>query len=95
MKLSRYASAPGGKRRSRRLITGVLGAAAVVSAVGGAVGAASPQSGEPVTVRWFVGLGTGTQPEQIAAQETVVEEFNASQDAIELQVELVDNDGRL
>ena len=30
----------------------------------------SPQSGEPVTVRWFVGLGTGTQPEQIDAQET-------------------------
>ena len=77
---------------ARRLVTGVLAAAAVVSAVGGRVGAARPQSGEPVTVRWFVGLGTGTEPEQIAAQETVVEEFNASQDAIELQVELVDNE---
>ena len=92
MKLSRYASAPRGKRRKRRLATGVLAAAAILSAVGGSVGAARPQSGEPVTVRWFVGLGTGTEPEQITAQETVAEEFNASQDAIELQVELVDNE---
>jgi multiple sugar transport system substrate-binding protein len=91
VKLSRYASAPGGKRRSRRLITGVLGAAAVVSAVGGGVGAASPQSGEPVTVRWFVGLGTGAEVEQIAAQEQLVAEYNDTQDAIELQVEIVDN----
>jgi multiple sugar transport system substrate-binding protein len=69
----------------------VVAAAAVVSAVGGSVGAARPQSGEPVTVRWFVGLGTGTEPEQIPAQEQLVEEFNASQDAIDLQVEIVDN----
>ncbi len=55
------------------------------------VGAARPQSSEPVTVRWFVGLGTGTEPEQIDAQEAVVEEFNASQDAIDLEVEIVDN----
>jgi multiple sugar transport system substrate-binding protein len=37
-----------------------------------------------VTVTWFVGLGTGTNAEQIAAQEQVVADFNASQDEIEL-----------
>jgi multiple sugar transport system substrate-binding protein len=40
-------------------------------------------------IRWFVGLGTGTQPDQIAVQEEVVADFNASQDAIELVLEVV------
>ena len=39
---------------------------------------------ERVTVTWFVGLGTGTQQEQIDTQNQIVEEFNASQDEIEL-----------
>lgn len=47
---------------------------------------------EPVEIRWFVGLGTGGNPEQIAAQEAVVEAFNASQDRIELVLEIVQND---
>ncbi len=38
----------------------------------------------PVTITWFVGLGTGTDPQQIEAQEQVVADFNASQDEIEL-----------
>jgi len=79
------------RRRARRLGTAVLAAAAIVSAVGGTVGAARPQSGEPVTVRWFVGLGTGSEVEQLEAQEQLVEEYNASQDGIELQLEIVQN----
>ena len=47
---------------------------------------------EPVQIRWFVGLGTGGNPEQIAAQEAVVEAFNASHDRIELVLEIVQND---
>ena len=47
---------------------------------------------ERVQIRWFVGLGTGGNPEQIAAQEAVVEAFNASQDRIELILEIVQND---
>jgi multiple sugar transport system substrate-binding protein len=91
--LSRQAFAPGRKRRrARRLGTAVLAAAAVLSAVGGVAGAARPQSGEPVTVRWFVGLGTGAEVEQLDAQNQLVEEFNASQDGIELQIEIVDNE---
>lgn len=43
-------------------------------------------------VRWFVGLGAGGQPEQIAAQEAAVERFNESQDAIYLALEIVQNE---
>ena len=43
-------------------------------------------------VRWFVGLGAGTDEPTIAAQEEFVAEFNASQDEIELVLEIVDND---
>ncbi len=43
------------------------------------------------TVRWFVGLGTGGNEDQIPLQEALVEEFNASQDNIELVLEIVDN----
>lgn len=46
---------------------------------------------ERVQIRWFVGLGTGGNPEQVEVQEKVVQEFNASQDQIELVLEIVDN----
>ena len=49
-------------------------------------------SGDKTTVRWFIGLGAGGQPEQEAAQREVVEEFNASQDEIELVIDIVEND---
>lgn len=49
-------------------------------------------SGDKVQIRWFVGLGTGGNPEQIAAQEAVVEQFNNSQDEINLVLEIVQND---
>lgn len=42
-------------------------------------------------IRWFVGLGTGSQAEQIERQEALVEEFNDSQDEIFLVAEFVDN----
>jgi multiple sugar transport system substrate-binding protein len=49
-------------------------------------------SGDKVEIRWFIGIGAGGQPEQRAAQEAVVEEFNSSQDEIELVIEIVEND---
>jgi multiple sugar transport system substrate-binding protein len=52
----------------------------------------SPPSGDRTLVRWFVGLGTGQNAEQVAAQQAVVEAFNASQDEIELRIEIVQND---
>ena len=62
---------------------------------GGDTGAASseaPAMGEKVQIRWFVGLGTGTDPNQITVQEQVVSDFNASQDRIELVLEVVPYD---
>jgi len=46
---------------------------------------------EKIKIRWFVGLGTGSDPEQIPLEEAVVEEFNATHDDIELVVEFVEN----
>lgn len=40
-------------------------------------------------IRWFVGLGTGTDAGQQAIQREVVDEFNASQDKIYLVLEVV------
>lgn len=93
MNLSTPTAAPGQSRpRRRRLATSVLAAAAMLTAVGTEAAAARPAATDAVTIRWFVGLGIGSQPEQIAAQEAIVEEFNASQDDIELRLEIVDNE---
>jgi len=40
-------------------------------------------------IRWFVGLGTGTEAAQQTIQREVVDEFNASQDSIYLVMEVV------
>jgi len=71
---------------SRKLLSLVL----VLGLVLGAVSVVSAQ--DPVTVQWFVGLGSGGQDEQIAAQESVVEEFNATHDAIQIELIIVNND---
>jgi len=53
--------------------------------------AAAPETaGDKVVIRWFVGLGAGSEPENIPGQEALVEEFNATHDNIELVVEFVD-----
>ena len=49
-------------------------------------------SGDKVEIRWYVGLGAGSDEPTFDAQKKVVEEFNASQDRIELKLEIVDND---
>lgn len=68
-----------------------LGLLIIVSMVLTACGAGGAASG-PVKVRWFVGLGTGTDPAQVAVQEEVVKDFNASQSDIELVLEIVPYD---
>src|SRR5450432_435337 len=40
------------------------------------------------TIVWFVGMGTGTNDQQIATEKKVVSEFNASQSAIDLQIQI-------
>ena len=53
---------------------------------------AEPAASDKIQVRWFVGLGTGTNPEQVEIQNEVVADFNASQDKIELVLEIVPYD---
>jgi multiple sugar transport system substrate-binding protein len=40
------------------------------------------------TIIWFVGLGTGTNDQQIATEKKVVADFNASQTDIDLQIQI-------
>ena len=47
---------------------------------------------ERTKVRWFVGLGAGSDEPTFAPQKAVVDKFNASQNEIELVLEIVDND---
>ncbi len=47
---------------------------------------------EPVEIRWFVGLGVGTNEQERATQDEVVAEFNASQNRIKLVLEVADVD---
>ncbi|KAA3659537.1 MAG: extracellular solute-binding protein [Chloroflexi bacterium] len=54
--------------------------------------AAAEMADEKVVIRWFIGLGTGQNAEQVEAQEAVVAAFNESQDHIELEIEIVQND---
>jgi multiple sugar transport system substrate-binding protein len=46
-------------------------------------------SGDKIQLRWFVGLGTGTDPAQLPAQEKAVADFNAANPDIELVLEVV------
>lgn len=48
------------------------------------LGLVSVSAQDPVTITWYVGLGTGTNSEQIAVQEEVVASFNEAHDDIEL-----------
>lgn len=48
--------------------------------------AANPNA---VEIRWFIGLGTGTDPEQLTAEQEVVDAFNAAHPDIHLVTEVV------
>jgi len=58
--------------RKLTLLTVMFVTVAIVAQGLGSVKAAA----SPVTVTWFVGLGTGTNDQQIAAEKKVVDEFN-------------------
>ena len=45
-----------------------------------------------VEIRWFIGLGTGTDPEQLTAEQEVVDAFNAAHPDIKLVTEIVTYD---
>src|SRR5437868_15259219 len=64
----------------------VFALVAVLALMVGAIAPAAAQ--DKVTVTWLVGLGTGTNDQQIEAQNKVVDEFNASQDKINLVINI-------
>lgn len=53
--------------------------------------AEAASAGDRVQVRWFIGLGTGSDATQIPIEEAIVQRFNESQDKIELVMEAVPN----
>jgi multiple sugar transport system substrate-binding protein len=81
--------------RGLRLITLAAIPALVLSACNSSGASQTPGGGTPgpdkVVVRWFVGLGSGTQPNQIEAQKTFVKNYNASQKLIYINLEIVPN----
>src|SRR5207248_6612233 len=46
-------------------------------------------AGGRTVVKWYVGLGTGTDPKQIDVQRNVVDQFNKSQQDIYLTLQIV------
>lgn len=62
----------------------VFSAAAMLTSCGG-------KKKDRVQIRWFVGLGAGSDEPTFAPQKAVVDKFNQSQDEIELVLEIVDN----
>lgn len=68
----------------------ILSILIIASMILTACGTAKPAG--PVEVRWFVGLGTGTDPAQVTIQEEVVADFNASHPNIKLVLEVVPYD---
>jgi multiple sugar transport system substrate-binding protein len=53
--------------------------------------AAGPGPNGGVVVRWFIGLGAGTQPAQIGPEQAFAAAYNASQKDVYLSLEIVDN----
>jgi multiple sugar transport system substrate-binding protein len=52
---------------------------------------AGPGPNGGVVVRWFIGLGAGTQPAQIGPEQAFATAYNASQKDVYLSLEIVDN----
>jgi multiple sugar transport system substrate-binding protein len=52
----------------------------------------SQGGGEVVDIEWYIGLGTGTNPEQIPVQEEQVDQFNADHPNIHITLTVVDSE---
>lgn len=73
---------------------GRAGALATLATVALVAGAApfTAVAQTPTVVEWFVGLGTGGNPEQFGAEQGIVSAFNGSQTAVKLSLTVVQND---
>lgn len=63
----------------------------VILAITAGLSGTSVRAADPVKIRWFVGLGTGSETEKIPVQEEVVKAFNESHPDIILELEIVAN----
>src|SRR5262245_45082522 len=64
-------------------------ASMILAACGGGAPAATQAPAEKVKVVIFVGMGTGTDPEQVDAQNALAEKFNSTHDNIEIEFLIV------
>lgn len=71
-------------RKALRLIPALVLVLAFV------VGALPTHAQQPVKIVWFIGLGTGGQPEQQEMQNKVAEQFNATHSDIQLEIVVAD-----
>jgi multiple sugar transport system substrate-binding protein len=75
---------------------GTQGTSSAPSASTGGEASAPPPSassgGDVAEIEWYVGLGTGTNPEQIPVQEEQVDQFNADHPNIHLTLTVVDSE---
>jgi multiple sugar transport system substrate-binding protein len=76
------------KKNLFTVLTLLVLASVLLTACGG-VAPATQASAEPQKVTIFVGFGTGTDPDQVAAQEALAKKFNDSHDNIEVEFLIV------
>jgi len=69
----------------------ILIVASILVGVIAVTAAPMAQARAKVTITWYVGLGTGTNSEQIDTENAVVDAFNKSQDQIELVININPN----
>ncbi len=71
-------------------VTGIGGASNVLAqGAGGESQLIVPPTSSAIELRWFIGLGTGTDPAQIAIEQSVADDFNASHPNIQVVLEVV------
>ncbi|MEO1439571.1 MAG: sugar ABC transporter substrate-binding protein, partial [Chloroflexota bacterium] len=63
-----------------------------IMAISAVLSLATVSAQDRVEIRWYVGLGAGTDGPVIELEEAFVAEYNELQDEIELILEVVDND---
>jgi multiple sugar transport system substrate-binding protein len=92
-----FVSACGGATTSPSAAASAAAPSAAVSAAPSVVAvtpeplAAGPGPNGGQVVRWFIGIGSGGKPEQIAAEQKFAADFNAAQKDVYLSVEIYDN----
>ena len=83
------------KNKLFKVLALLMAVSMLLAACGGTENSEGPAAGETTEkakVVIFVGFGTGTDPDQVAAQEALAKKFNDSHDNIEMEFLIVPND---